>query len=433
MVALQCKRRILKIISLYSNVEIMIDKKKQLLKHQAIATGLFVAMALLYIVMLYLQKQQTQFWIGYVKAFSEAAMIGALADWFAVTALFRHPLGLKIPHTNLIENSQKSIGKNLGGFITENFLTPKNIRPYIERLDVTSFASDWIEKKENQATIENEVCQIIEHIITRIEEETLVKYLSQKAANAIHDIPLQNIASQGILYILEKKELERLFVLLTPQIHSYIDNNKEEIYQAIIDRKPILGLIGGKSITNQIITGLHSFLDDITESPNHKIKVEIYDKLANLAVEMNNSTEWKEKLNTILSPFLTADKIEKYAQDFYTSIKTNLLNQLKDNTSSLRYYIRNGILDLKETLKNDKQLQHKINAAVRLSLYKLALKNAKEIGSIIENTVEQWDGKELSEKLELEVGKDLQYIRINGTLIGGLVGVLIYFITNLFV
>lgn len=433
MVALQCKRRILKIISLYSNVEIMIDKKKQLLKHQAIATGLFVAMALLYIVMLYLQKQQTQFWIGYVKAFSEAAMIGALADWFAVTALFRHPLGLKIPHTNLIENSQKSIGKNLGGFITENFLTPKNIRPYIERLDVTSFASDWIEKKENQATIENEVCQIIEHIITRIEEESLVKYLSQKAANAIHDIPLENIASQGILYILEKKELERLFVLLTPQIHSYIDNNKEEIYQAIIDRKPILGLIGGKSITNQIITGLHSFLDDITESPNHKIKVEIYDKLANLAVEMNNSTEWKEKLNTILSPFLTADKIEKYAQDFYTSIKTNLLNQLKDNTSSLRYYIRNGILDLKETLKNDKQLQHKINAAVRLSLYKLALKNAKEIGSIIENTVEQWDGKELSEKLELEVGKDLQYIRINGTLIGGLVGVLIYFITNLFV
>lgn len=433
MVALQCKRRILKIISLYSNVEIMIDKKKQLLKHQAIATGLFVAMALLYIVMLYLQKQQTQFWIGYVKAFSEAAMIGALADWFAVTALFRHPLGLKIPHTNLIENSQKSIGKNLGGFITENFLTPKNIRPYLERLDVTSFASDWIEKKENQATIENEVCQIIEHIITRIEEESLVKYLSQKAANAIHDIPLENIASQGILYILEKKELERLFVLLTPQIHSYIDNNKEEIYQAIIDRKPILGLIGGKSITNQIITGLHSFLDDITESPNHKIKVEIYDKLANLAVEMNNSTEWKEKLNTILSPFLTADKIEKYAQDFYTSIKTNLLNQLKDNTSSLRYYIRNGILDLKETLKNDKQLQHKINAAVRLSLYKLALKNAKEIGSIIENTVEQWDGKELSEKLELEVGKDLQYIRINGTLIGGLVGVLIYFITNLFV
>lgn len=433
MVALQCKRRILKIISLYSNVEIMIDKKKQLLKHQAIATGLFVAMALLYIVMLYLQKQQTQFWIGYVKAFSEAAMIGALADWFAVTALFRHPLGLKIPHTNLIENSQKSIGKNLGGFITENFLTPKNIRPYIERLDVTSFASDWIEKKENQATIENEVCQIIEHIITRIEEETLVKYLSQKAANAIHDIPLQNIASQGILYILEKKELERLFVLLTPQIHSYIDNNKEEIYQAIIDRKPILGLIGGKSITNQIITGLHSFLDDITESPNHKIKVEIYDKLANLAVEMNNSTEWKEKLNTILSPFLTADKIEKYAQDFYTSIKTNLLNQLKDNSSSLRHYIRNGILDLKETLKNDKQLQHKINAAVQLSLYKLALKNAKEVGSIIENTVEQWNGKELSEKLELEVGKDLQYIRINGTLIGGLVGVLIYFITNLFV
>lgn len=411
----------------------MTDKKKQLRKHQAIATGLFAVMALLYLVLLFLQKYQPQPWIGYVKAFCEAAMVGALADWFAVTALFRHPLGLKIPHTNLIESSQASIGENLGDFVTENFLTPKNIRPYIERLDLATFIANWIEKKDNQLTIENEACHIIEHIITKIDEKILLKYLSQKAENAIQEIPLQNIASQGILYALENREPDRILALLIPQIHNYIDNNKEEIYQTIIERKHILGLIGGKSITNQIITGLHSFLEDISESPNHKIKIEIYEKLANLAIEINESQEWKEKFNTILTQFLTPDKIEKYVQDFYVSIKTSLLSQLKDDTSTLRQYIRNGISDLEQTLKKDIALQAKINSAIRLSLYKMALNNASEVGSIIKTTVEQWDGKELSEKLELEVGKDLQYIRINGTLIGGLVGLLIYTITHLLI
>lgn len=408
----------------------MTDKKKQLRKHQAIATGLFAVMALLYIVLLFLQKHQPQPWIGYVKAFCEAAMVGALADWFAVTALFRHPLGLKIPHTNLIESSQASIGENLGDFVTENFLTPKNIRPYIERLDLATFVANWIEKKDNQLTIENEACHVIEHIISKIDEDVLLKYLTQKAENAIQEIPLQNIASQGILYALENKELDRLLDLLIPQIHNYIDNNKEEIYQTIIERKPILGLIGGKSITNQIITGLHSFLEDISESPNHKIKIEIYEKLADLAIEINDSSEWKEKFDTILSQFLTPDKIEKYTQDFYVSIKNSLISQLKDDTSTLRQYIRNGISDLEQTLKKDKTLQDKINSAIRLSLYKMALNNASEVGTIIKTTVEQWDGKELSEKLELEVGKDLQYIRINGTIIGGLVGLLIYTITH---
>ena len=119
-----------------------VEKKQSLVKHKSIATGLFVLMALLYAAMVYLSKQSEAEWIGYVEAFSEAAMVGALADWFAVTALFRYPLGLKIPHTNLIERSKNSIGDNLGSFVTNNFLTSTNIRPYIEKLDVVKFVAD---------------------------------------------------------------------------------------------------------------------------------------------------------------------------------------------------------------------------------------------------------------------------------------------------
>lgn len=125
-------------------------KRKQLRKYKAFATGLFLLMAVIFIVTTLLQKTNDSHWIGYVRAFSEAAMVGALADWFAVTALFRHPLGLPIPHTNLIENSKQRLGDNLGSFVVNNFLSPQNIRPYIQKLKVSGFVGEWLVKEKNQ-------------------------------------------------------------------------------------------------------------------------------------------------------------------------------------------------------------------------------------------------------------------------------------------
>src|SRR5690606_18921253 len=126
------------------------QKRHQLRKYKTFATGLFVLMAVIFIVTTYLQKQDSSHWIGYVRAFSEAAMVGALADWFAVTALFHHPLGLKIPHTNLIQNKKDQIGDNLGSFVVSNFLSPQSIRPYIKKLAVAVFVGEWLSKNRNQ-------------------------------------------------------------------------------------------------------------------------------------------------------------------------------------------------------------------------------------------------------------------------------------------
>lgn len=121
-------------------------KRKQLRKYKLFATGLFILMAAIFITTTILQKSYSSHWIGYVRAFSEAAMVGALADWFAVTALFRHPLGLPIPHTNLIENSKQKLGDNLGSFVVSNFLSPQNIRPYIQKLKISNFVGEWLGK-----------------------------------------------------------------------------------------------------------------------------------------------------------------------------------------------------------------------------------------------------------------------------------------------
>src|SRR5690606_14113122 len=155
-------------------------KRQQLRKHKRLATGLFFFMALVYGVMVYLKYFDARPWMGYVEAFSEAGMVGALADWFAVTALFRHPLGIPIPHTNIIERKKDDLGQNLGKFVKDNFLNSENIRPYIEKLDVVKFVSAWLGKSSSQKVLEEEIVNLIKKIIADLKDEEVEAFLANK-------------------------------------------------------------------------------------------------------------------------------------------------------------------------------------------------------------------------------------------------------------
>ncbi|WP_158210385.1 DUF445 domain-containing protein [Myroides phaeus] len=408
----------------------MPDKKAQLRKHKQIATGLFILMAVVYVVMVYSLKHAPAAWMGYVKAFSEAAMVGALADWFAVTALFRHPMGLNIPHTNLIVNSKNKIGDNLGDFVTDNFLTSTNIRPYVEKIDLGTLISTYIAKEKNQQLLENEIANLAKRILTDLEDKTVVSFLAGKAKEGIAAINVQSFVAQGVMYAVEKGEHNRLIDVIIPKAQVYVKEHREEIYAKIVEKQPLLGLIGGKTVTNQLVNGVNTFLEDIAQDPNHKIRKEITLRLEMLAVDIEASDKWKAKFDEIIGQFITDDRIEDYVRDFWTSTKDNLLKQLEDNNSMLRTYIQKSLANIAVDLEQNEELRAKINKWIQHTIYRLALKNTKEVGQLIRNTVDSWDGRELSDKLELEVGKDLQFIRINGTIVGGLVGLLIYIVTS---
>lgn len=407
----------------------MPNKKQQLIKHKRIATGLFIAMAFVYLLMVFLIKYNSMSWMGYVKAFSEAAMVGALADWFAVTALFKHPMGLRIPHTNLIENSKNVIGDNLGDFVTDNFLTPSNIRPYIKKLDLSTLMANWLVVEKNQKLIEKEICLLALNVLKDLEKQKAVDFLHKKAKELVNNIDIQSMAAKGLMYALEKNEHNRLIDVLIPQIQNYIHQNQDEIYKAVCDKQPILSLVGGKAVTNQLITGMNSFLLDVAKDQDHKIRKEITFRLEVLCVEIQNSEHWRVKFQELLEQFLSDQTLRQYVQDFLDSSLELIQEQLKAPHSTLRSYMGKTINNMAMDLKQDPVLQHKINTWVQQTIYRLALKNTKEVGQLIKNTVDKWDGRELSDKLELEVGKDLQFIRINGTIVGGLVGLLIYIIT----
>lgn len=407
------------------------EKRKQLRKYKAIATGLFLLMTIIFIATTIMQKDNPSHWIGYVKAFAEAAMVGALADWFAVTALFHHPLGLPIPHTNLIQNSKEKIGDNLGNFVVDNFLAPKNIRPYIQKIKVSNFVGEWISKDKNQQIILSNASEIALNIINKLDDRSVTKFISNKIQEIGKDIPLNVLLGNGMEYILEKNDHQKIVTNLALQIKDYVAENDEMIQDRV--KKGSYSFIPkfvDDKIADKISSGIVEFFSEVGENNEHELRKVITRKLSEFATELKEDEKWKSEFQTIKTDLLKNEKLNEYAKDIWTSIKTTLIKELDSENSALKVYLKRNLKELSYNLQNDEKLQMKIDNWVRLTAYKYILKNTHQAGTLISSTVGNWQGDELSKKLELEVGKDLQFIRVNGTLVGGLVGLLIYTISH---
>lgn len=409
------------------------EKKLQLRRYKAFATSLFVLMAVIFIVTTVLQKNNPAHWIGYIRAFSEAAMVGALADWFAVTALFHYPLGLKIPHTNLIENSKERIGDNLGNFVVSNFLSPENIRPYIQKLKVSAIAGKWLSSERNQNVLVNEISALAFDIVNKLDDSEVVNFIANKAREMSDELKINKIVGTGLQYILTNNDHQKMITSLSAQIKDYVLDN-QQIVQERVKRESyfLIPKFVDSSIAAKITDGLAGFFEEVETDPQHSLRFEITEKLQLFADEIQHSESWNEDFKKIKNDFLHDEKLQQYAGDIWLSIKNVLKKELETENSALKKYVRKNMSELADNLQSDEDLQHKIDHWIRVTAYKYILKNTHQAANLISSTVGNWEGRELSEKLELEVGKDLQFIRVNGTLVGGLVGLLIYTVSNFF-
>ncbi|MCU7614352.1 DUF445 domain-containing protein [Chryseobacterium sp. GMJ5] len=408
-------------------------KRKQLNTYKAFATGLFVLMAIIFVITTILQKSNHSHWIGYVRAFSEAAMVGALADWFAVTALFRHPLGLPIPHTNLIETSKQKLGDNLGNFVVSNFLSPQNIRPYIQKIKVSNFVGEWLIKERNQAILIQNLSDIVLDILNKLDDAEVSRFITKKVSEMTDGIELNKILGNGIIYLLDKNDHQKVVTNLSKQIKEYIIENNGMIQERVKKGSYtfIPSFIDNK-IAEKISSGLSDFFREVEEDSQHEIRGLITKKIYEFSNDLKEDPKWKDEFKAIKNDFLKNDKLNEYSNDIWVSIKNTLIKELQEDESSLKNYISKNLNEFSQNLKTDEKLQNKIDHWIRVTAYKYILKNTHQFGNLISATVGNWQGKELSEKMELEVGKDLQFIRVNGTLVGGLVGLIIYTLSHFF-
>lgn len=408
------------------------QKVNQLRKHKIIATGLFLLMVAVYILSTWWLKTHHVTWLPYIKAFAEAAMVGALADWFAVTALFHHPLGIPIPHTNLIENRKKSIGNNLGGFVVSNFLNSHTIKPYIQKLDISILLLHWLKNEKNIALLISETSKLIKNVLAKADDATITQFITKKSTELLQNIHLNNILASGLDIIVKRGDHFRILDYILDKLSTYVINNEDMIRERV--KKESHFLIPGfvdNMIAAKITNGLSNYISEIKNNAHHKIRNDINIQLSFFIEDLRKNPTWEQELNEIKNSILQEAQIQQYASSIWKYIQSGIINDLNSNTSHIQIYFYKIIRELSANLEEDPNMQDKINHWARYNIYRFVLRNAKKAGTLISNTVGNWKGKELSNKLELEVGKDLQYIRINGTLVGGLVGLLIYTITQL--
>ena len=261
-------------------------------------------MTLLYLWMVFLEQETPKPWMGYVKAFSEAAMVGALADWFAVTALFRYPLGLKIPHTNLIERSKNAIGDNLGNFVQTNFLTPTNIRPYIEKLDVVSLASNWLKKPDNQHLLEEELMNISSKIVRDLNDEDVVNFLSDKGAEMLRQFDLQALVASSVNYMLDRNKHTEIINAILPKAIDYMYDSNGIIKEKLEEKHPIISMFVGKRISKGVVEGVVTYLEEIQQDEQHEFRLNIEKSLREVVDKISTSPDWKHRLSVMRDDFI---------------------------------------------------------------------------------------------------------------------------------
>jgi uncharacterized membrane-anchored protein YjiN (DUF445 family) len=406
-------------------------KAAQLRAHKRLATGLFLLMAVVYAFTAWLMSRMAGGWLGYVNAFSEAAMVGALADWFAVTALFHHPLGLPIPHTNLIERRKQSIGDNLGAFVASNFLTPEAIRPYLEKLSLSGPAARWLSVEKNKKLIVSAVCEVMLDVLNKMDDAAVVKFLSRRSGDLLEGLKLNLLAASALQYFLAQGGQQALITLLAERLQDFIESN-EDVVRERVSRESYFFI--PKFIDNKLATkiteGLAGYLEEIAKDPQHRVRHELTVQLEGFVERLRHEEALAASLNKMTVGMLSSERVSEMLLSAWQGLKSGLRRDLGQERSVLKRYLVKRLDEFAAQLREDPELQSKIDRWVRHTAYRYVLRSGPRVGALIGQTVGKWEGADLSRKLELEVGKDLQYIRINGTLVGGLVGLLIYVLTQ---
>jgi uncharacterized membrane-anchored protein YjiN (DUF445 family) len=404
-----------------------ISKVKALRRMQRNALALLGFAVLLFIIAVY-------FKIPMLQAFSEAAMVGGIADWFAVVALFRHPLGIPIWHTAIIPTKKNEIGENLGNFVSEEFLNREKLEIKLDEFNFATKASDWLSQEENADKIANVVAvNIIPGILKTIKDEDIKRFIQVQFKEKLEGINFGNWVAVA-LEPLQKGDLKnQMLTNLLEVMSSELTNNKDLIRQKVKASTPLLSFgLADKSITEGVFNGLQDFLNE-AKKPESAVRLKIDEYIFNFLEKVRNSEEMRVKINDMILGFVGKKEVQDYINGIWDEIKLSITNDLnKGNDSSIKNRISNLIQTFGNGIKEDPIMIDKINNFIKDDLLSVLLNNKKVIGDLISSTVKSWDGKEVSEKLELEIGKDLQYIRINGTLVGGVIGLIIYGVEQLY-
>ena len=399
---------------------------------KVVATGLLVVMAGVFVAARMLEPRYP--WLGYVKSFAEAAMVGGLADWFAVTALFRHPLGLPIPHTAIIPRNKDRIGEALARFLQENFLIPRVVARRMEKLDVAGATGRFLQTPAGQATrIRAGASRLIADVFESLDDERLGGIVKTAISTRLRKSEISPLLGHALASAInEDRHVPMLEATIRWSARTLQAN--EPLIRDMVKKKAnwALKLAGlDAKLADAIINGLKKLTVEMSTDPAHPVRVKVEEALVQLANDLQTKPETRERVEAIKEQLLDNQSVNLWLDTLWQKGREAIVKAARNPDAVLAGKMGEILRSMGTTLEKDARIRIAINRFARRAVVGMAASYGSSIVKLVSETVRSWDARTVTNRLEAAVGRDLQYIRINGTLVGGLVGLILHVLDKL--
>jgi uncharacterized membrane-anchored protein YjiN (DUF445 family) len=361
-----------------------------------------------------------------VRAFAEAGMVGACADWFAVVALFRHPLGIPIPHTAIVPHNKARIAGAMGRFISNNFLTPKVLSERLGEIDAAQWVAHWLAVESNARRVGRIVGLAIPEVVRALPREPIAEVLGESVQSGLAAMPAGPIAANLLAIAWAQGQTQKLIEYTLERLEDSLVENKDVIREKIdASSSRWIPRFVDTMVADKVLNALTLTLSDMRD-PNHHWRLELKRAIEALIARLNSDPELQARVEAAKVELLANPLFHDQVRALWHEIELRLPGNAHVYSERIQSIVTTALAGSGRWLQDDPSLKDRINRWMRYLIKRAIAPRRGEIGAFVTRVVENWDVTTLVERMELQVGKDLQYIRINGTLVGGLVGVLIY-------
>jgi uncharacterized membrane-anchored protein YjiN (DUF445 family) len=392
------------------------------------ATGLLVAMAAVFLVTRQLLGLHPA--LGYVLAFSEAAMVGGLADWFAVTALFRHPLGIPIPHTAIVPENKDRIADTMAQFLRTNFLTPQVVARRLRGTNIAASVGGWLADPQTGGggRIRAGAAELLAQVLESLDPERLGGQVRGGLFRQLDKLEVSPLLGQMLGSAIADRRHMPVIESLVRWAGLTLEDNEELIRELIHTRaNAILRWTGlDERLASSVLDGLYKLLAEVIVNPDHPLRGKIEEGLAKLAGDLQSDAELRTRVERLKAELIASPAVSVWWQGVWERLRGAMLERLRRPEGDIGGQMAEALAEMGRHLRDDPALQAQINRFARRALVGAASRYGDQIVRLVSETVKRWDARTVTDRIEGAVGRDLQFIRVNGTLVGGLVGVAIH-------
>ena len=362
-------------------------------------------------------------WLGYLRAGAEASLIGGLADWFAVTALFRHPLGVPIPHTAIVRERKDQFGATLGAFVQESFLTPESVVERVRSASVAARAAGWIAAPANAARVAGHLADAAVALLDAVDDDDVHRLLEDVVRNRLENVALAPLAGRALRFLTDDGRHDEVLDAAIAGLERWLDEHRGELAARFGTSSPWwLPDAVEHRIFERLLDGTRSVLREMASDRDHELRRHFDARLEHLATELETSPELLRRGEELKAELLEQPQVREWVASSWAAAKPELRAQAGDPASPLRKRLEGAVAAAGARLRDDPVLVARVQDGVETAAGYVVRHFSGEIAALVSGTIARWDGEETSRRLELLLGPDLQYIRINGTVVGGVAG-----------